>query len=68
MVSERNHHSTVAFFNNNSPPPSQFLRDKTLLKKISWGMLIEQVIEFELRGPGTPGHRRSQEAQGYRPN
>ena len=31
-------------------------------------MLIGQVIEFELRGPGTPGHRRSQEARGSRLN
>ena len=31
-------------------------------------MFLEQVIEFELRGPGTPGHRRSQEARGSRLN
>ena len=31
-------------------------------------MLIKQVIEFELMGPGTPGHRRSQEARGSRSN
>ena len=31
-------------------------------------MLIEQVIEFELREPGSPGHRRSQEVRRYRPN
>ena len=31
-------------------------------------MLIEQVIEFELRRPGTPGDRRSQEARGFRLN
>ena len=31
-------------------------------------MLIEQVIEFKLRGPGTPDHRRCQEAQGSRLN
>ena len=27
-------------------------------------MLIEQVIEFELRRPGPSGHRRSQEIRG----
>ena len=31
-------------------------------------MLFEQVIEFELRGAGTPSHRRSQEARGSRLN
>ena len=31
-------------------------------------MLIEQVIEFELRGPGPLGHRRSQGVRGSRPN
>ena len=43
-----------AFFNNNSPPPLQFLCNKILLKKISygWGLLIEQI--FRLRGPGPP--------------
>ena len=51
MVSERNHHSIVPFFNYNSPPPHQFLSNKTLLKKISWEMLIEQIIEFEWRRP-----------------
>ena len=68
MVSERNHHFIVPFFNNHSPAPRQFLSDKTLLKKLSWNMLIEQVIKFELRGPGPPGHRRSQEVRGSHPN
>ena len=31
-------------------------------------MVIEQVIEFELRGHGTPSHRRSQEARQSRFN
>ena len=31
-------------------------------------MLIEQVNEFELRAPGPPANRRSQEVQGSRPN
>ena len=31
-------------------------------------MLIEQVIEFELRGPGTRGHRHSQESRKSRLN
>ena len=31
-------------------------------------MLIEQVIEFELRGLGLLSHRRSQEVRGSRPN
>ena len=37
MDSDRNHHSIVPFFNNHLPPPRQFLPDKILLKKISWG-------------------------------
>ena len=68
MASERNHPCIVPFFNNHSPPSRQFLRDKTLLKKISWEMLIEKVIEFELRGPGTHGHKRCQEVPRSRPN
>ena len=50
--------SILPFFYNNSPPPRQFFREKILLKKISSGkcsMLIEQIIEFELKGPGPPG-------------
>ena len=31
-------------------------------------MLIEHVIEFELRGPGPPGYRRRQEFRESRPN
>ena len=31
-------------------------------------MLIEQVIKFELRGPGPPGHRRRQGVRGSCPN
>ena len=43
------------FFNYNSLPLSQFLWNKTLLKKTSYskGTLIEQI--FELRGPRPPG-------------
>ena len=52
MVSKRNHHSIVPFFNNHSPPPRQFLRYKIRLKKKLGEMLIEQIIEFDLRGPG----------------
>ena len=38
------------------PPPRQFLRQKILLnKKKPREMLIEQITEFELRGPGPPG-------------
>ena len=60
MVSKRNHHSIVPFSNNHTLPPRQFLRDKTVLKKKKLGeMLIEQIIKFELKGPGFPGHRRS---------
>ena len=29
------------------------------LKKIAKKMLIEQIIEFELRGPGSPGRTRT---------
>ena len=36
MVSKRNH-LLYPFLNNNSPIPCQFLRNKTLLKKISEG-------------------------------
>ena len=46
----------VPFFNNNSPPSCQFLRTKYFLKKWLGKMLIEQIIEFYLRGPGSPGH------------
>ena len=43
-------------FNNNSLTPRQFLRDKILLKKNQLGkMLIEQIIEFQLKKPGPPG-------------
>ena len=28
-------------------------------------MLTEQIIEYELRGPGLSGHRRSQGVQGH---
>ena len=31
-------------------------------------MLIEQVVEFKLKAPGPPGHRRSHEVRGSRPN
>ena len=41
------------FLNNNSLTPRQFLREKMLWKKKAIGeMLIEQIIKFELRGPG----------------
>ena len=41
---------------NNSPPPHQFLRDEILLKiKLGREMLIEQIIEYELRVPEPPG-------------
>ena len=53
MNSRRNH---VPFFSDNSLPPRQFLRDEILFKKHYVGeMLIEQIIDFELRGPGPPG-------------
>ena len=43
------------FFNSNTSSPCQFLRTK-YFKKISSGkLLIEQIIEFELKGPGPPG-------------
>ena len=41
-------------FNNDSPPPRQFLRTKYLKKKLG-KLFIEQIIEFQLRGPGPPG-------------
>ena len=45
-------------YDDNSPPASQFLRDNILLKKNHLGeMLIEQIIEFELRGPVSLGPR-----------
>ena len=41
------------FFTINSPPPCQVLCDKLFLnKKLARGILIEQIIEFELRGVG----------------
>ena len=45
---------TVPFFNNDSPPPRQFLRKKYFEKKLG-KMLILQIIQFHLRGPGPPG-------------
>ena len=42
---------------NNLPPPCQFLGHEILLKnKIAREMLIEQIVEFKLRGPGPLGH------------
>ena len=64
MVSERNHHSIVPFFNNHSAPPRQFLRDKILLKRISWGNVHWTSCWIWIEFPGTPGHRRSQEIRG----
>ena len=43
----------MPFFNNN--PPRQFLRDKIFFKNYPGEILIEQIIDFELRGPGSPG-------------
>ena len=41
---------------NNSPPPRQFLRDKIPLKnELAREMLIEQITDFELMGPGFSG-------------
>ena len=60
-VIRRNH----LFKRNNSTPPRQFLRDKIVLKnKLSREMLIEQIVEFESRGPGPPG-RTSTPTTGY---
>ena len=42
-------------FHDGSPPHRQFLRTKYLKKKIARKMLIKQIIEFELRGPGPLG-------------
>ena len=41
--------ATVHAYSN---PPRQFLRDKVLLKKKLREMLIDQIIKFEMRGPG----------------
>ena len=42
----------MPFLNNDSSPTLQFLHEKILLrKKKVREMLIEQIIEFELRGP-----------------
>ena len=43
------------FLNNNSLTPRQFLHEKMLWKKKKaiGEMLIEQIIKFELRGPGS---------------
>ena len=48
MFSKRNY-----LFTNDSP--RQSLREKVLIKKKLGKMLIEQIIEIELRGPGPPG-------------
>ena len=40
---------------NSCNPPCQFLRDQILKKTLLREMLIEQIIEFELRWPGPPG-------------
>ena len=45
--------------NYNSPPPPAstspaFTRQNTFEKKLAGEMLTEQIIEFELRGPGPP--------------
>ena len=45
----------LLFFNNDSPPPCQFLHTKYFFKKWLGKMLIEQIIEFQLKGPGSPG-------------
>ena len=42
-------------FTDNSPPPRQFLRTKYFKKNYSGKMLIEQIIECELRRPGPQG-------------
>ena len=44
------------FFNNNLPPPRQLLKTKYSKKKLARGMLIKKVIEFQLKGPRSPGH------------
>ena len=35
--------------------PREFLRTKYFLKNSPWKMLIEQIVEFQLRGPEPPG-------------
>ena len=44
------------------------MRQNTFEKNKLGKYIIEQVIEFELRGPGPLGHRPSQEIRGYSPN
>ena len=41
----------MPFISSNSLPSRQFLRHKILLKKKATQMLIEQIIEFDLRVP-----------------
>ena len=48
-------------FSITTPPPCQFLRDKILFKrkKKLGEMLIEQIIEFDLRGLGALSNTRT---------
>ena len=76
MISKRNL-SIVPFFINNSLPPCQFLRDNIFLKKKNQlgEILVEQTIEFKLRGPGPPSrtctsvtgyfHDKTKTSKGY---
>ena len=41
---------------SNLPPTSPVFTHKILLKNLPWKMLIEQIIELQLRGPWPPGH------------
>ena len=59
MVSRRNHplyhfSKTIQFFTSNL---ASFYAQNTLKKNLPWKMLIEQIIELQLRGPGPPGER-----------
>ena len=58
MVSELNHHSSVPCFKNHLPQPRQFLRNRVLLKKITWGNAHWTSYWIWIEGP--PGHCRSQ--------
>ena len=59
MVSKRNHHSIVPFSITIPFHLASFYATKQFWKKKLGEMLIEQIIKFELKGPGFPGHRRS---------
>ena len=56
MDSRRKHvilyHFKLGQFTSTSPV---FTQQNTLKNKLPWKVLIEQIIEFKLRGPGLPG-------------